>query len=95
MFLRDTAAVTGGDVTASFSLCVEFRDNQENGPVIFRVGGVGAAAGAVVGFGLVFGGDSVAGGDGDQGIVIPILPRESFLDGCFATTRGGFSRFIY
>lgn len=94
VFLRgEVAAVTGGDVTVSLSLCVEFRDSQENGPVIFREGGGGATTGAGdgVGFGLVFGGESGLGDHGIAGNEAVILLRESFFEGCFSGTGGGSS----
>lgn len=83
-------------MTVSLSLCVEFRDSQAKGPVIFREGGGGATIGAgdgvvLVGFGLVFGGESGLGDHGIAGNEAAILLRESFFEGCFSGTGGGGS----
>lgn len=74
------------------SLWPEFRESQEKGLVIFRVGGGGGGGTGVseVGAtGLVFGGDSAFEGDhGIAGSEDAILLRDSFFWGCFCVTSG-------
>ncbi len=79
--------VLGKTDGATVSLWPEFRESQEKGLVIFRVGG-GGGGGTVVsvgGTGLVLGGDSAFEGDhGMAGREDAMLLRESFFVGCFS-----------
>lgn len=75
-------------VDGGVSFWPEFRDNQEKGLVIFRVGG-GGGGGTValetVVTGLVLGVESAFEGDhGIEGSEDVMLLRESFFVGCFA-----------
>lgn len=94
--LGERTGPVGGDTTGS--LLVELLDNHEKGlDSLLREVEVRSGAGGFSGTGgpedgLVFGGDSVAGGDqGMAGNEFAILLRESFLETCFGGTGGATS----
>lgn len=92
VFRRPVVWVCGG--AESLSLLVEFRDNQENGLVSFRVGGPeccgGGEATAFIDSTGLFDGDSP---DGDQGIggraFVMLLNDKVLLARSFSGGLGG------